>query len=105
MCHPAACTTNVPCSSLPVSVLQAGNWCALRTLAGAKYTFTIDEGANGQDSRISVNYDGFIDDVSVPAQDGMQCCLQRVLGDIMQLTVSSRHGRPPDCCFIHTYAV
>ena len=34
------------------------------TLAGAKYTFTIDEGANGQDSRISVNYDGFIDDVS-----------------------------------------
>ncbi len=33
--------------------------------AGDKYTFTIDEGANGQDGRISVNYDGFIDDVSV----------------------------------------
>lgn len=33
--------------------------------AGAKYTFTIDEGATGEDGRISVNYDGFIADVSV----------------------------------------
>ena len=37
---------------------------AAGTPAGSKYTFTIDEGANGQDGRISVNYDGFIDDVS-----------------------------------------
>ena len=64
----AARTTIVACSPSPVSMLQAVNWYALRTLAGAKYTFTIDEGANGQDSRISVNYDGFIDDVSVPAE-------------------------------------
>lgn len=32
---------------------------------GAKYTFTIKEGADGKNGRISVNYDGFIDDVSV----------------------------------------
>lgn len=25
----------------------------------------MEEGANGQDGRISVNYDGFIDDVSI----------------------------------------
>lgn len=34
-------------------------------IAGAKYTFTIKEGADGKNGRISVNYDGFIDDVSV----------------------------------------
>ena len=33
--------------------------------AGEEYTFTIAEGANGAGGRISVNYDGFIDDVSV----------------------------------------
>jgi len=32
---------------------------------GETYTFTVAEGANGTDGRISVNYDGFIDDVSV----------------------------------------
>jgi len=32
---------------------------------GTKYTFTIKEGADGKNGRISVNYDGFIDDVSV----------------------------------------
>ena len=32
---------------------------------GAKYTFTIKEGADGKNGRISVNYDGFIDDVGV----------------------------------------
>jgi len=31
--------------------------------AGQKYIFTIDEGATGEDGRISVNYDGFINDV------------------------------------------
>lgn len=34
-------------------------------LTGAKYTFTIKEGADGKNGRISVNYDGFIDDVGV----------------------------------------
>ena len=34
-------------------------------LPGDKYTFTIEEGANGANGRISVNYDGFVDDVSV----------------------------------------
>ncbi|KAK9797746.1 hypothetical protein WJX73_005517 [Symbiochloris irregularis] len=32
--------------------------------AGDVYTFTTAEGANGTDGRISVNYDGFVDDVS-----------------------------------------
>ena len=32
---------------------------------GARYTFTIKEGADGKNGRISVNYDGFIDDVGV----------------------------------------
>lgn len=32
---------------------------------GESYIFTIKEGADGKDGRISVNYDGFIDDVSV----------------------------------------
>jgi hypothetical protein len=36
-----------------------------RAPAGERYTFTIAEGANGAGGRISVNYDGFIDDVSV----------------------------------------
>ena len=31
---------------------------------GDRLTFTIEEGANGSDGRISVNYDGFIEDVS-----------------------------------------
>ena len=37
----------------------------LSLCTGAKYTFTIKEGADGKNGRISVNYDGFIDDVSV----------------------------------------
>ena len=37
----------------------------VRAAAGDKFTFTIEEGANGTNNRISVNYDGFIDDVSV----------------------------------------
>lgn len=32
--------------------------------AGDVYTFTTAEGANGTDGRISVNYDGFVKDVS-----------------------------------------
>ena len=33
--------------------------------SGEEYTFSIREGANGKDGCISVNYDGFINDVSV----------------------------------------
>ena len=32
--------------------------------SGDQYTFTTEEGANGTNGRISVNYDGFVDDVS-----------------------------------------
>ena len=32
---------------------------------GDKWTFTITEGENGGNRRISVNYDGFVDDVAV----------------------------------------
>lgn len=32
---------------------------------GEEYTFTITEGANGTDGKISVNYDGFISDVGI----------------------------------------
>lgn len=32
---------------------------------GEKYVFTIEEGADGTDGRISVNYDAFIDDVNM----------------------------------------
>lgn len=32
---------------------------------GEEWIFTIEEGAKGGDRRISVNYDGFIQDVSV----------------------------------------
>ena len=33
--------------------------------AGEKYTFTIQAGADGKNGRIGVNYDGFVEDVSV----------------------------------------
>lgn len=33
--------------------------------AGEEYVFTTKEGANGTDGRIGVNYDGFVDDVSI----------------------------------------
>ena len=70
MCHLVGsmqcskCRATTGCGLLMAALISALYWCALCTIAGAKYTFTIDEGANGQDSRISVNYDGFIDDVS-----------------------------------------
>ena len=44
---------------------STGPYMSAQPVAGDKYTFTIDEGATGEDGRISVNYDGFIDDVSV----------------------------------------
>ena len=37
----------------------------LELAAGDLLTFTLREGATGKDGRVSVNYDGFIDDTSV----------------------------------------
>jgi hypothetical protein len=34
-------------------------------MSGDEWTFTIKEGENGANRRISVNYDGFVDDVAV----------------------------------------
>ena len=45
---------------------------------GEEYTFSIREGANGKDGCISVNYDGFIDDVSVGG---------RAAGELLALTL------------------
>ena len=46
---------------------------------GQKYTFTIDEGATGEDGRISVNYDGFINDVRWTPADRALCSPMRNL--------------------------
>lgn len=48
-------------------------------IKGEEWVFTIQEGANGTDRRISVNYDGFVDDVSVGDQmlvDGGICSFE-----------------------------
>ena len=34
-------------------------------VTGDEWVFTIKEGENGQNGRISVNYDGFVEDVAV----------------------------------------
>jgi predicted RNA-binding protein with TRAM domain len=56
------------------------------TTAGERYTFTIQEGADGRDGRISVNYDGFIDDVSVGD-------IMLVDGGIMSFAIVHKDGR------------
>ena len=61
--------------------------------AGERYTFTIAEGANGAGGRISVNYDGFIDDVSLG--DTLL-----VDGGIQSLRITGKDG--PD---VHTEVV
>ncbi|KAK9819720.1 hypothetical protein WJX72_001658 [[Myrmecia] bisecta] len=58
--------------------------------AGEKYTFTIQEGADGKGGRISVNYDGFIEDVSVG--DTLL-----VDGGIMSLRILSKKGKDVEC--------
>jgi predicted heme/steroid binding protein len=58
--------------------------------AGEKYIFTIEEGANGANGRISVNYDGFIDDVSVG--DTLL-----VDGGIMSLKLLAIEGKDVTC--------
>ena len=58
--------------------------------AGQKYIFTIDEGATGEDGRISVNYDGFINDVrSVISRERevILCPRQRTAADIQEVWV------------------
>ena len=85
---------------------------------GAKYTFTIKEGADGKNGRISVNYDGFIDDVGVNDMllvDGGMLSLkilektkqdvvcQVVDGGVMgsrYATLHCKHSRPL-CCHAH----
>ena len=64
-----------------------------RNLAGDKFTFTIEEGANGTDNRISVNYDGFIDDVSVGD-------ILLVDGGIQSLMITAKSGKD-----VHTEVV
>ncbi|KAK9908980.1 hypothetical protein WJX75_005511 [Coccomyxa subellipsoidea] len=57
---------------------------------GDKYTFTIEEGANGTDGRISVNYDGFIDDVSVGD-------ILLVDGGLQSLVITGKAGKDVHC--------
>lgn len=61
--------------------------------AGDKFTFTIEEGANGTNNRISVNYDGFIDDVSVGD-------ILLVDGGIQSLMITDKSGKD-----VHTEVV
>ena len=66
---------------------------ALRAAAGDKFTFTIEEGANGTNNRISVNYDGFIDDVSVGD-------ILLVDGGLQSLMITGKDGKD-----VHTEVV
>ena len=54
------------------------------------YTFTIAEGANGSNGRISVNYDGFIDDVSIGD-------ILLVDGGILSLSIAEKKGKDVVC--------
>lgn len=58
--------------------------------AGQKYIFTIQEGADGTDGRISVNYDGFIDDCA----EGDQLLVD---GGILALKILSKDVRDVLC--------
>lgn len=59
-------------------------------LRGQKYIFTIQEGADGTDGRISVNYDGFIDDCA----EGDQLLVD---GGILALKILSKDVRDVLC--------
>lgn len=61
--------------------------------AGDKFTFTIEEGANGTNNRISVNYDGFIDDVSIGD-------ILLVDGGLQSLKITEKSGKD-----VHTEVV
>ncbi|KAI8477423.1 MAG: pyruvate kinase [Monoraphidium minutum] len=58
--------------------------------AGQRYTFTTEEGANGKGGRISVNYDDFIDDVSVGD-------VLLVDGGIISFKVVGKSGTDVEC--------
>ena len=62
-------------------------------LAGDQFIFTIEEGANGHNGRISVNYDGFIEDVSVGD-------IMLVDGGLQSLKITSKDGKD-----VHTEVV
>jgi pyruvate kinase len=57
---------------------------------GQKYTFTIQEGADGRNGRISVNYDGFIDDVS-------EGDILLVDGGMLSLKLLKKTGKDVEC--------
>eukprot|EP00891_Asterochloris_glomerata_P005488 jgi/Astpho2/5488/e_gw1.00078.13.1_t len=57
---------------------------------GQKYTFTTKEGADGRDGRISVNYDGFIDDVS----EGDTLLVD---GGMLSLKLLKKSGKDVEC--------
>ena len=59
-------------------------------VAGQNYIFTIQEGADGTDGRISVNYDGFIDDCA----EGDQLLVD---GGILALKILSKDARDVLC--------
>ena len=58
--------------------------------SGQKYTFTTKEGADGRDGRISVNYDGFIDDVS----EGDTLLVD---GGMLSLKLVKKSGKDVEC--------
>jgi pyruvate kinase len=62
----------------------------LEMVPGETFTFTIEEGANGTGRRISVNYDGFIDDVSVG--DTLL-----VDGGMQSLLITGKRGKDVEC--------
>ena len=62
----------------------------LELARGDKVTYTIEEGANGVDGRLSVNYDGFVDDVA--AGD-----MILVDGGIMSMEVAEVDGNDVRC--------
>ena len=75
------------CSSAPIHTLLPSNrWCC----PGQKYTFTTKEGADGRDGRISVNYDGFIDDVS----EGDTLLVD---GGMLSLKLLKKTGKDVEC--------
>ncbi|KAK9863770.1 hypothetical protein WJX84_012254 [Apatococcus fuscideae] len=59
-------------------------------VTGQKYIFTIQEGADGTEGRISVNYDGFIDDCAAGDQ-------LLVDGGILALRIVNKTDRDVEC--------
>lgn len=64
-CSSIACSLDQPLLLSPMCTLTLADVEICAPIAGDQYTFTTEEGANGTNGRISVNYDGFVNDVSV----------------------------------------